>query len=431
MTEYDYSEEAVHRYMQTQARIQDWSSATARAPPCDPNTPKTPAVRSRSLPRTRSKPKDSNSAFASSSPYAYNDEPSPAAVGVHTQPAWADKKQAAMRKMQMQAAHATPTPAPANQVYVSYSQQQQTTPYGSQLNISTQTQTASGEYVQQQAYVQRTLQRAPTPQTLEVPPINYAPLAHNPYPTPDHLVLPGAGSGGAPLHRARAKSSQSSRRREGSAGPPAPGHGQGIYAYAPPVPPMPQQAQRPPGAAAPLQPSNGAYANGLYPTPPAWQSSVSSLQLPAGYLPASNQQQYQQQHQQNPPARKSKSSATLNMRYAQEAQRPPVPPMPVMQQNTQKAQGPGAFYALPRGSKSSATLYAEPRSTGKHSRSRRHREPLPEFGEKMSSPHPAASQMLVHSLIPVATYRAAPEPAPVRAKPQSLFKRMLLGKRGA
>ncbi|KAJ7476681.1 hypothetical protein FB451DRAFT_1460999 [Mycena latifolia] len=398
MTEYDYSPQAIDQYMQTQSRIQAWTTLAGQSKLCDPETPPTPAVRSQSLPRSQAH--------------------SPSAAIEKTQPAWAHKKHDAMRKMQASGVPVPPvlrvrTPAPAaapNQVY-SYSQQ--TTPYGSQVNISTQT--SNGAYVQQQSYQQTTRAAQLAPQTLEVPMINYAPLARNPYPAPEHLQRPGPES--VPSRRVRSKSSHSTRAPEPAGG-----------MYAPPVPPMPDRDRprahssvRPPGAAAPLQPSNGAFANGVYGAPPrTFQSSVSSLQLPAGYLAASPQ---------NYPVlgretRKSKSSATLKSKYAQQAQRPRVEDMPPMPA-PQRAQT--GFYTVPRASKSSATLYAEPRAPSH--RSHRHRDAsMPEFGEKMSRPHPAASQMLVHSLIPLATYQ---EQVPLpRAKPQPLLKR-IFGKKSA
>ncbi|KAJ6553018.1 hypothetical protein B0H19DRAFT_1377719 [Mycena capillaripes] len=418
MTEYDYSPEAIQQYLQSQTRIQQWSAATARSHPCDPNTPPTPAA-----PKSIALPPIHGSGTSK-----YATEPL-ASVGVETQPGWAHKKQDVMRKMQASGGPApgsltvqTPATGPApNQTYA-YTQQ--TTPYGSQLSITTQT--SDGRYVQQQSYRQMTRPVHPSSGTLAVPPVNYAPLARNPYPTPEQFnSLPRAAAPITRDTRVRSKSSHSERRA-------FPGGQADGGMYVPPVPPMPERHRahssvRPPGAAAPLHPANGAYANGMYGAPP---SAVSSFQLPGPYVPAPARQRQQQYPTPALAKTKSKSSATLNTRYATEARRPRLeeaPPMPAPQQVQPE------FYATPRASKSSATLYAEPRaspkSTSKSSKSKRahkHRPPMPEFGEKMSSPHPAASQMLVHSLVPLATYR---EPEPARAKPPSLFKRMFLGKR--
>ncbi|KAJ7023853.1 hypothetical protein C8F04DRAFT_1401485 [Mycena alexandri] len=402
MTEYDYSQEAMDRYMQTQSRIQDWTAATARSRPVDPSTPPTPAsLQTIGLPPTHSSVK----------------------AKYQTQPS-RHQTQDIMRKVQASAAaNARPAQGVAtgnpNQVY-SY-RQQTTTPYSSQLDVTTQTM--DGRYIQQQSYRQTTAQLAP--QSLAVPPVNYAPLAQNPFPSEEHF---NSLSRASPNHRIRSKSGQSDHRSIVQ-------HGNGIYA--PPVPPIPerhraQSSARPPGAAAPFHPSHsaGAYANGTgmmhaYAAP---TSAVSSLHLPTAYLPASNEQlQYQNAGMVKS---KSKSSATLKARYATEARRPRVEDMPPMPAPHHPQTG---FYAAPRASKSSATLYAEPRGTptkskgrsskssSKHSR----RPPMSEFGEKMSSPHPAASQMLVHSLIPVATYRE--ESAPIYEKKPTLFARVFLG----
>ncbi|KAJ7737067.1 hypothetical protein B0H16DRAFT_1466341 [Mycena metata] len=384
MTEYDYSPEAIDRYMQTQSRIQDWTATTARSRPVDPSTPPTPAgLQTIGLP------------------------------SIHT-------SGKAMRKAQAPTAttaraHGAATGKP-NQVY---SYRQHTTPYGSQLDITSQTM--DGRYIQQQTYRQTTAPLAP--QTLAVPTVDYAPLAQNPFPSEEHF---NSLSRASPNHRLRSKSGHSEHRSVAQ-----PGNG----IYAPPVPPIPdrhraQSSARPPGAAPPFQPSHGAgaYVNGgsmMYAAP---TSAVSSLQLPTAYLPASQEQL----HYQNPSMvkAKSRSSATLKARYATEARRPRVEEMPPMPAPHQAQAG---FYAAPRASKSSATLYAEPRrsphkSKGKSSKSsskQSRRPPMPEFGEKMSSPHPAASQMLVHSLIPLATYRE--EPAPVYGKKPTLFARVFLG----
>ncbi|KAJ7176143.1 hypothetical protein C8R43DRAFT_1197689 [Mycena crocata] len=421
MTEYDYSPEALEAHMRGQARIVQWSSANARTQLYHPDTPPTPAIKSRSLPRSKSQgPLNAQ----------YNGGPSPPGA-VDTQAAWEQKKRIAMSKVQGD--------IPQDQVYQYLATK---TPYGTQLNITTQT--SNGRYVQQRSYQQTT--RPVVPQTLEVPPVNYAPLAQNPYPSSDHYQLQGAPL--VPNRRVRSKSSHGPRTTEG-----------GMYT-APPVPPMPplperergrtHSSARPSGAAPPFNPSNGAFANGIYAsphphphpqTPPRTvhsQASVSTLQLPSAYLPASQQQLYAQQEMGAP--RKSKSSATLKTRYAQEAHQPRIedmPPMPVPQQGQV-----GSFYQMSRASKSSATLYAEPRanpgtpkdgssaysSPSKHSastskRSRRPREPMPEFGERMSTPHPAASQMIFHSLVPVATYRE--HSVLVDTPRPSLFKRMM------
>ncbi|KAJ7685875.1 hypothetical protein B0H17DRAFT_1204702 [Mycena rosella] len=387
MTEYTSSPAAIDQYMRTQSRIQKWTSAAARSQLCDPETPATPAVASKLLTRT--------------TPH-YNNVPLPY-LATDTQAAWEHKKHDAMRKMQASGTQVPPAlsvrtpPAPPNQVY-NYTQQ--TTPYGSQVNISSQT--SNGVYVQQHSYQQTT--RALAPQTLQVPPVNSAPLAQNPYPAAEHFRLQGPES--VPALRVRSKSSHGSRA--------APSGGS---IYAPPVPALPDRPRahssvRPPGAAAPLQPSNGAYANGVYGAPPrSVQSSISSLQLPSAYSTLGPSAQYPLPPRET---RKSKSSATLKSKYAQQAQRPRVEDMPPMPAPQHAQMG---FYTVPRGSKSSATLYAAPRT------SRRHRDAsMPEFGEKMSAPHPAASQMLVHSLIPLATYQEH-APAP-RAKPQPLLKRI-------
>ncbi|KAJ7194880.1 hypothetical protein GGX14DRAFT_700841 [Mycena pura] len=44
MTEYDYSEEAYHRHLETQARISQWAHTTGRVPQADPFVPATPAT---------------------------------------------------------------------------------------------------------------------------------------------------------------------------------------------------------------------------------------------------------------------------------------------------------------------------------------------------------------------------------------------------
>ncbi|KAF8177310.1 hypothetical protein K438DRAFT_1770078 [Mycena galopus ATCC 62051] len=416
MTEYDYSPEAVARYMDSQARIQQWTAITARSGPVDPSTPPTPAnAPSIPLPSVHGGKAKQMQSLES--------------VGVETQPAWAHKKHDAMRKMQGSSALSNLTVktgppvavVPANQVYA-YTQR--TTPYGSQLNITSQT--SDGRYIQQESYRQTTRQVNPQSQSsLTVPPVNYAPLAQNPYPAPAHFLhrLPRANPTPS---RVRSKSSESARRA------PLPSHSNGGI-YAPPVPPIPerhraQSSVRPPGAAAPLHPANSAYANGMYGAPTA---AVSSLALPNPYFPAPQQQQQYPAIDKT----KSKSSATLNTRYAHaaEARRPYLEQVPSgMMPMPQQAEA--GFYATPRASKSSATLYAEPRGTGstksKHSKSsrRERRPPMPEFSEKMSTPHPAASQMLVHSLIPVATHRDAGYPEQ-RVKQPSLFKRMFLGKK--
>ncbi|KAJ6451281.1 hypothetical protein C8R45DRAFT_1125037 [Mycena sanguinolenta] len=377
MTEYDYSPEAIQQYMDSQTRIQQWSADTARSGPCDPSTPPTPAA-----PRSIALPQTQGSATV--------------------------RKMRARPNLTIQTSPPRATaPAPANQVYA-YTQR--TTPYGSQVNITSQT--SDGRYIQQQSYHQTTLA---APQSLEVPPVNYAPLARNPYPAPEHLYhsLPRENP------RVRSKSSHSERPTQ--------------PIYAPPVPPIPERhrahsSARPAGAAAPLYPASGAYANGMYGAPSA---ASSSIHLPAaGYLPATVAQYAAMDRA------KSKSSATLNMRYATgaHARVEQALPMPVPQHAQVQAQA--GFYATPRASKSSATLYAEPHSHSKSSKSKssskheRERRPaIPEFGEKMSTPHPAASQMLVHSLVPVASYKDT-HPAPTtRTKQPSLFKRMFLGKR--
>ncbi|KAJ7913369.1 hypothetical protein B0H13DRAFT_1873920 [Mycena leptocephala] len=414
MTEYDCSPEAIQQYMHSQARIKQWTAHTARSRPCDPSTPPTPAMlKSIGLPASHA-----------SGNFNYNTEPL-GSVGVETQPAWAHKKYDVMRRMNSSgiptpATLTVATPATSSATNQVYSYSQKTTPYGSQLSITTQT--SDGRNIQQQSYRQTT-----RPVHLEVPPVNYAPLAQNPYPAPEHFhTIPSSVAALVPNRRVRSKSSHSDRRA-----PSVAQIGGGIYA--PPVPPVPERLRthssvRPPGAAESLHPSNGAYANGLYGAPSA--SAASSLHLPAPYFPAPVQQQ------QYPvlAKTKSKSSATLNTRYAAEARRPRLeetPPMPA----PHRAQA--EFYAAPRASKSSATLYAEPRASPKSKskssskRGREPRPPMPQFGEKMSNPHPAASQMLFHSLVPLATYKQDPEAEAeyTRKKPASLFKRMFLGKR--
>ncbi|KAJ7679511.1 hypothetical protein DFH06DRAFT_1291127 [Mycena polygramma] len=406
MTEYDYSPEAVDQYVRSQARIQQWTAQTARSRTCDPSTPPTPvAPRSIGLPPSHA---------------TYGPPPLP-----EPQSEWTQKSQTALRKIKATGGTPPPrlavkTPAlgvPANQVY---SYKQKTTPHGSKLSITTQT--TDGQYVQQQSYRETTRALHPeSQQTLAVPPVNYAPLAHNPFPVQEQFqTLPRATA--PPSTRVRSKSSHSERRA-------LPG------GLAPPVPSMPERHRahsnvRPPGAAAPLHPAT--LANDMYAPP----SAVSSLQLPTPYYPPPQQQMHMQQQQPQYSAMaksKSKSSATLNTRYATEARRPQLqdaPPMPMSQQ------AQTGFYATPRASKSSATLYAaEPRSSprksskskSKSSSKHSHRPPMPEFGERMSSPHPAASQMLVHSLVPLATYREE-TPEPRRVKSPSLFQRIFLGK---
>ncbi|KAJ6476514.1 hypothetical protein C8R47DRAFT_660692 [Mycena vitilis] len=409
MTEYDYSPEAIDQYVKSQARIQQWTVQTALSRTCDPSTPPTPvASRSIGLPPSHA---------------TYGPPPLP-----EPQSEWTQKSQTALRKIRATGGTPPPrlavqTPAlgvPANQVY---SYKQKTTRNGSKLSITSQN--TDGQYVQQQSYRETTRALHPeSQQTLAVPPVNYAPLAHNPFPVQEQFqTLPRATA--PPSARVRSKSSHSERRA-------LPSEGGGL---APPMPPMPERHRahsnvRPPGAAAPLHPANSALANGMYAPP----SAVSSLQLPTPYYPPQQQRQMQQQPQYSAMAKiKCKSSATLNTRYATEARRPQLqdaPPMPMPQQ------AQTGFYATPRASKSSATLYAaEPRSSprksskskskspSKHSQ----RPPMPEFGERMSSPHPAASQMLVHSLVPLATYREG-TPEPRRVKSPSLFHRIFLGR---
>ncbi|KAJ7194878.1 hypothetical protein GGX14DRAFT_678053 [Mycena pura] len=50
MTEYDFSEEAYRRHLDTQARISRWADATGRVPQADPFTPPTPATHTREVP---------------------------------------------------------------------------------------------------------------------------------------------------------------------------------------------------------------------------------------------------------------------------------------------------------------------------------------------------------------------------------------------
>ncbi|KAJ7889534.1 hypothetical protein B0H14DRAFT_3855734, partial [Mycena olivaceomarginata] len=262
MTEYDYSPEAVQQYLNSQMRIQQWTAVTARSSPVDPSTPPTPALR----PSVGLPPIQNSS----------------------TQTAWAHKKQDAMRKMHAYASAAPPnltvqTPAAAgNQVYA-YAQQ--TTPYGSQLSITQQT--SDGRYVQQQSYRETTRPLHPTPapaaQMLEVPPVNYAPLAQNPHPVPEHFYhsLPRAAGAPTRTQRVRSKSSHGAH--------PAPAPSGGMCISALPVPPMPgserprvHSSVRPPGAAAPFNPANPIYVNGLYGGPST--AAVSSLHLPTAYL---------------------------------------------------------------------------------------------------------------------------------------------------
>ncbi|KAJ7114937.1 hypothetical protein C8R44DRAFT_880994 [Mycena epipterygia] len=421
MTEYDYSPEAVDRYMQTQSRIQHWTQVASRSQLCDPDTPPTPAFLSKGLPKSAVAPQ----------PIAYNTEPSPG-LATHTKPSWAHKKHDVLRRIQASSGDGVPpaltvhTPAvPPAQVY-NYTQQ--TNRYGSQLNITAQT--SNGVYVQQHSYQQTTRPIQLTPQTLEVPPVNYAPLAQNPYPAPEHFRLPGPEAPLVSKPRVRAKSSGAGTHTHSV-------RGGGMSA--PPVPPMPMpqhhtvrprahSSVRPPGAAPPLQPSNGVYANGLFtpapaPTPPTFQpsQSVSSLALPAPYPYTTDQHSTPYPAGQYPvlgmkPKSKSKSSATLKSKYAAQAQRPRVEDMPPGIPASQTAQL--HFYTAPRAAKSSATLYAEPRAAKSSAtlyaeprRSRRHRDvSTPEFGES-----PAASQMLMHSQ----PYHDAPAPP----RP-TLFKRM-------
>ncbi|KAJ7088835.1 hypothetical protein B0H15DRAFT_287304 [Mycena belliarum] len=426
MTEYDYSPEAYNQHLQTQSRIKDWTSQTAQSQPCHPETPPTPAaLRSKPLPAS--------------------DYPVPA-VPPYKKSGLQRRRDASGAPippdLNLRKPNTAPAPVP-NQIY-QYTQK--STPFGAQLNISAQT--TNGAYVQQQLYQQTVHAVRSTPQTLQVPMINYAPLARNPYPAEEHLQLPGPGPD-ALAPRVRSKSSHAPR-----APPPGLG-GDGIHG--PPVPPMPDRPRahssvRPAGAAAPLQPANGAYMNGVYAAPQrTFKSSVSSLQLPPRYLHASAQQ-YPLPEQQT---RKSKSSATLQSRYAAEARYPrveQVPPMPAPHQaqmgfytlsRESKSsatlhphmvavpampaphKGQQGFYAVPKASKSAATLYGQPRVS---SRGHHHRQRDASMPEKMSSSHPAASQMLVHSLAPYAAYhKEAPAP---RSKAQPLLKRIFGKKSG-
>ncbi|KAJ7155628.1 hypothetical protein C8R46DRAFT_1295406 [Mycena filopes] len=414
MTEYDYTQEAMDNYLQTQSRIQNWTETTARSHPVDPKTPPTPAGTTIGLPR----------ALAACAKHPTQRSRTPTA-----------------RDIARQRHPSSPTrPRPPPIVY-SY-RQQTTTPYSSQLDITTQTADARGRYIQQQSYHHH---QVTAPHTLMVPPVDYSPLARNPHPAKEtfsHSLSRGMPNG----HRAPPTATRRSKSAHSEQRVPLPPPQQ----YAPPVPPMPerhrtQSSARPAGAAAPFHPASyapaPAPAHGVYLAP---TSAVSSLQLPVatGYLPATIEHLQAQQQYQNPPMAKSKSksSVTLQARYATESPRraqpaQDVPPMPVYAPQAQQG-----FYENTRAAKSSATLYASPRGTptkskGKSSSSKapkqsRHRPPMPEFGEHMSSPHPAASQMLYHSLVPVATYREEPVDdahAHGYEKKPTLFARVFLG----
>ncbi|KAK7036020.1 hypothetical protein R3P38DRAFT_3183822 [Favolaschia claudopus] len=486
MTEYDYSPEAVDQYLKMQNRCQNWTVSNSRTQQCHPNTPPTeygsPATNLESLPSMHS---------------------------IATQRNWDQKKADAMRKMQQfqtasaasaslqpyhqsRAASREPSPAPVAQpVNQVYAYTQQTTPHGSQVNVNVTTQTADGRYIQQQqSYSQtnsrsrttsragtpsrnasRAPSRAATPQTLEVPAINYAPLAHNPYPAAEHFShsLPRPQDGGVdasqmPLVPNRRNRSQSSHGAQAAPGYLAAPQRSRVASHA-------TSASRPPGAAAPKNPNNSAYANGLYALPVASgppPGSVLFQQAPAAQaqppmqpqLPSNTGTAFRlQPTAASALARtraKSKSSATLSTQYraaTHEARHPrleQMPPMPRPQRaqtgldyhqqhqvvaaqmqayNTYPPAGQSAaFYAAPRASKSSATLYAEPRdSSSKRSKGKkRHdheRPPMPAFdSSKMvaSSSSRRAMQEQVDIVIPPPEYGQSQ----TRTKKSGLFARV-------
>ncbi|KAJ7620071.1 hypothetical protein FB45DRAFT_1094005 [Roridomyces roridus] len=248
-----------------------------------------------------------------------------------------------------------------------------------------------------------------TLQTLEVPARNLEPFARNPHPVPEALALPDH------VQRKRAKSSNSARRNiHGGAAMPA----------------------LPPGAAAPLPPSNGAYMNGMYSGPPPEHTFLTHPTEPAPALPilaayGLNQDVRGRSDLHRAPAvhgptsttRKAKSSATLKARYYQQAQESmPVPPLPMQhQQYIQPHPNPPALYAQPRAAHSSAMLYGAPPGSTAH-RAQQARPPIPDFVSpaQYQAPNGTASQMLANHTY---TYTYPPH-AEERVKSQSLFKRM-------
>ncbi|KAJ7620062.1 hypothetical protein FB45DRAFT_146932 [Roridomyces roridus] len=352
MTEYDYSPEAYKSYMVTQSRIKDWTHETSRSRPCHPNTPPTPAPRSKSLPR---QPRS-----------AYPTEPVPP-LPHHCQ------------------MHTSGPAFPSYEVHHATKVKHRPPP----LNLAHN-----------------------TPQTLEVPARNLEPFARNPHPVPEALALPGPDH----VQRKRAKSSNSARRNiHGGAAMPT----------------------LPPGAAAPLSPSNGAYMNGMYSGPPPEHTFLTHPTEPAPALPilaayGLNQDSRGRADLHRAPAvhgptsttRKAKSSATLKARYYQQPQESmPVPPLPMQQkqQYIQPHPNPPPLYAQPRAAHSSATLYgAQPGSTAH--RTQQARPPMPDFVSpaQYQAPNRAALQMLANHTY---TYTYPPQ-AEERVKSQSLFKRM-------
>ncbi|KAJ7139157.1 hypothetical protein C8R44DRAFT_867328 [Mycena epipterygia] len=290
MAEYDYSPEAVDRYIQTQARIRHWTQDAARSHLCGPETPPTPGLRSKALPNSALDPH----------PVGYNTD------GMQT---------------------------------TTYDQ---TTCYGSQLNINAQT--SDGAYVHQHAYrttrrvqpqrqLQPQLQRQQlqrAPQTLEVPPVNYAPLARNPYPALEHFRLQGTPLPLGPVQQPHLRTKLSHARS--------------------PVPTLP------------LQSSNGVYAPGPFPTSTGMKftASVPSLALPApapAPYPSGMKPKIKIKILRDAP------DAVQHARPGAAPARAGSSPRQQKQQQLQLRQQQ-KFYTVPRAATSSATLHlnADPRS---------------------------------------------------------------------
>ncbi|KAJ7264285.1 hypothetical protein C8J57DRAFT_1470477 [Mycena rebaudengoi] len=362
MTEYDYSPEARTQYMQTQSRIQNWASQTAGSQPYHPDTPPTPA------------------------PLA----PKPLYGGM------------ARNRSRV----------PSNPVYppeVAYGPYTNNTLPRSYYPSAT---TAMQALPQQPPSRPRT---APPPkgsiygQTVAVP-VRYG-----------HSVVPAPPVTTTHFYASQTSTpygSQYSLTKQTSDGvyvqqqvyqqttqPLAPQRGPPVNKYPLTSPPVQRRirsrASTIHAPVAPLQSSNRVYGAGH-------RDYIGSVQSLAQLHPEPTAESDQTLSRET---RRSKSSTTLKSKYST-CPRIEDMPLPPSQH----------YYTLPRGSKSTTTL--ESGSKGAKS-SRRHQD-VPTKGKFGDFGHrtPAASEMLVHSLIPLAIYQPVPE-CPVKAKSKPLLQRML------